>query len=539
MKKSIKKGYPLLILVFAITILSAALEGVLTIYMMKIIDSTLDGNREVFLDQAKLLIGVAISLLPINILRIYVKGLYKRKALIYLKGDYLKSIFNKNISEFQEENNAKYLSAITNDMNTIEMNYINSILEAGFNIINFLVAIIVIASVSPWALGIGIVISGISTVLAIFLGKPLQKHQNHRSQLFEGYTSYIKEVLGAFHIIKSNNLNEKIHKDYYDRSKDIQEKRYIIDKIETYFLSTQHFIMSSSFFGIAAIVVYMAIMGEITFGGVVLIVNNMEKVIYPVMQFAEWLPKIFSTKSIFIKLDKTLENKNEYIERLTLSKFENSIDIRGVSFGYTDKPILDDISLSFKKGEKYLIVGPSGGGKSTLLKLLRKYFNPQKGEIFIDGQNLMDITKESYFQSIANIEQQVFLFEDSLKNNITLYKEYTEEEIQDAIKKSGLEDFVRGLPLGLDTIIYDNGKNISGGEKSRIAIARGLISKANIIFLDEAFSSLDAKIAREIEQTLLNLEDVTVINISHIIFEDTQYEYNSIYKVGNGSVIII
>ncbi len=96
--------------------------------------------------------------------------------------------------------------------------------------------------------------------------------------------------------------------------------------------------------------------------------------------------------------------------------------------------------------------------------------------------NLIDITRNSYFKSISNVEQQVFLFEDTLRNNITLYKEFSEEELNDVIKKAGLEGFIKGLPQGLDTMIYDNGKNISGGEKSRIAIARGLISNADIIF---------------------------------------------------------
>lgn len=182
-------------------------------------------------------------------------------------------------------------------------------------------------------------------------------------------------------------------------------------------------------------------------------------------------------------------------------------------------------------------MGPSGGGKSTLLRLLRKYFNPIEGKILIDGKDLKDIKKRSYFKNISNIEQQVFLFEDSLKNNLTLYKDYKAEEINLAIDRAGLRSFVDGLENGLDTYIYDNGKNISGGEKSRIAIARGLLTDSNIIFLDEAFASLDSEIAKEIENTLLRLEGVTIINVSHVVFEETKDKYNKVLRVRNKAVL--
>lgn len=539
MRKSIKKAFPYLLLAFGVIVCSAILEGYLSIYMMKIVDSTIGGNKDLFKEQAKTLLIIAALLLPTSILSSYTLGLYKKKALVAIKGDYIKEVFDKNINEFQRDNNAKYLSAITNDMNTIEINYINGILEAGRNIIRFILAVAIIAFISPWALAIGLGISILSTLLAVFLGKPLQKHHNQRSELFEGYTSYIKEVLGAFHIIKSNDLSNKVYKDFYGKSKDIQEKGYLIDKIYTYFSAAENFLISTSFLGITAIVIYMSLIGKVTFGGVVLIVNNLEKLIFPIMEFVEWIPKIFSVKTIFTKLEDTLLNQGDYKETLELENFNNSIKIKDLSFSYEDNNVLNNISLELKKGEKYLIIGPSGGGKSTLLKLLRKYFNPNKGAIYIDDNNLMDITKESYFKNISNVEQQVFLFEDTLRNNITLYKEYTEEEINDVIDKSGLKEFVEGLPKGLDTMIYDNGKNISGGERSRVAIARGLLSKSNIIFLDEAFASLDTKVAKEIEETLLDLEDITVINVSHIIFEDTKEKYDGIFKIINSRVTTI
>lgn len=536
MKHKIKKSWPYLLLIIIIGLASSILDGYISIYMMKIVDTTLGGNRELFFTQARILLLLAVALLPINILLSYSKGLFKYKTLTSSKVSFMAKIFNKNISEFQKDNNGLYVSAITNDMNTIENNYIEGIFQLAISFIGFIVSIVVIYSVSPVALFIGVGITISSTILVMIISKPLQNQQSQRSKLFEGYITYLKEVLGAFSIIKANNLGLKVKTDYYNKSKDIQQKGFIIDKIYTYFLSVQSFTTNLSFFGIAAIVVYMAIKGSITTGGVILIVNNMDRIIYPVMQASEWLPKIFSVKPIFNNIDKILENQDQYEETIDLSRFKKEIKFENVSFGYDDQIVLKEINLILEKGKKYLIIGPSGGGKSTLLKLLRKYFSPNKGLITIDDIDFKDITKNSYFKNIANVEQQVFLFEDTLKNNLTLYKDYSDDEINLAIRRAGLLGFVENLQDGLDSMLYDNGKNVSGGEKSRIAIARGLLAKTDIILLDEAFASLDSKVAREIEKTLLSLEGITVINVSHVIFEETRKDYSQVITVANGRI---
>jgi ATP-binding cassette subfamily C protein len=449
----------------------------------------------------------------------------------------VEGLFDKNINEFQAENNAIYLSAITNDMNSIEKNYFEGIYSVGNSFIAFIVAFIVIASVSPMALFLGASISIVSGLLAIVVAKPLQRHEKQRSDLFQGYTSYIKEVLSAFQIVKANNLDDKVREDFSNKSKDIQEKRFIIDRIHTYILSLQSFLMNGSFIVIMIITCLMALRGTITAGAVILIINNMSRVIYPLRELGEWFPKIFSVKGIFEKMDASLQNQENYLETIGMDAFNECIEFKDVSFAYGDKVVLSNINLSLKRSEKYLIIGPSGGGKSTLLKLLRKYFNPTKGQILIDGKNLKDIKKRDYFNILANIEQEVFLFEDSLRNNICLYKEYGEDEIELAIERAGLSQFVKSLPEGLDTMIYDNGKNISGGERSRVAIARGLLAKSDIIFLDEAFASLDAQVAREIEETLLELEDITIVNVSHVLFEETKDRYDKVLVVKDKSVL--
>jgi ATP-binding cassette subfamily C protein len=371
----------------------------------------------------------------------------------------------------------------------------------------------------------------INVIISYFGSKPVNKHNEERSIMLGNYTAYIKEVLSAFHIIKTNNLNDKVKNDYYNKSEQVQKKGYVIDRIQSFIFALQNTNFAITFTALLLIIAYMSITGDLTFGAVVLIAQSSEKLIWPISSFTETLPKLMSVKSIIKRMDKSLENISNYEETIDFNGFNSKIELKDVKFAYDDNVVLDGANLEFQKGKKYLIVGPSGGGKSTVLRLLRKYFNPNDGEITIDGIPLRDIKKEQYFNCIANIEQNVFLFEDSIKNNLTLYKDYTDDEINDALKRAGLDEFISSLPLGIETIIYDNGKNISGGERSRIAIARGLLNKSQIIFLDEAFASLDYDRASEIEKSILNLENVTVINVSHVIIKENQDQYDQVYVV--------
>lgn len=538
MKKAIWKAFPHLLLVILAGFICAGLEGLLSIFTMDAVDAVFSKNREIFNSIFVKLLLTATALVPVTILLAYLRGHFKRRAIVSAKSNYMKRLFDKNINEFQSDNNAKYLSILTNDTNTIETNYIDSIYEVVINLLNFIVSALVIGTVSPLALGVCLGMGILSTLVSVVISKPLQKHHRHRSELYSGYTAYIKEVLSAFHIIKSNDLGSKIFEDYTHRSKTIQDKGYTIDKVFTYINGLNRLNFSLAFYGIMIYTVYLGISGALSVGGVVLIMNNMEKVTQPISQLGEILPKIFSAKLLFAKIETSLENADLHEESLTLEQFDQEITFENVGFSFEDNTVLHGVNLSFQKGGKYLIVGPSGGGKSTLLRLLRKYYRPQDGKILVDGKNLDDITKLSYFNHLSNVEQQVFLFEDTIRNNLSLYKDFSDAELNKAIEGAGLCNFIANLPNGLDSMLYENGKNISGGERSRLAIARALLQKTELLFLDEAFSSLDSQTAKSIEKTLLSLKDITIINVSHVVFEETRRAYTKVITVKNRGVFI-
>ena len=190
---------------------------------------------------------------------------------------------------------------------------------------------------------------------------------------------------------------------------------------------------------------------------------------------------------------------------------------------------MKQVSAVFEKGKKYAIIGKSGSGKSTLLKLLAGYYPPLDGDICTDGNTALP-------DDVAMIHQNTFLFQDSLRNNLTMWQPYTEQEIREAAGKAGLGELIAGLPQGLDTLVEENGNNFSGGECQRIAIARALLSGKKILLMDEATSALDEQTANAVERSILSLADVTCISVTHRLTPETRKQYTAVFTMDAGQL---
>ena len=531
MKRIYNKTLILLAATLLVGAIAKGVSGYMTILTRDLVDTSFLPGMPGFREIALRMVLFAFVLFLLETLLSFVKGYYRKKTNVNLKMYYLEKIFQKNINEFNKDSNAKYVSHMMSDLNTVDLDYIDGIFELALSVISFVITIIIIGGVSMELLIIVLVVGALVGFLSNVLSKPIQKLYEERSGLYDKYTHYLQEVLSAFRIIRVNSLYKRVEKQFTGRSENLQSKSYEIEKKSTYIYAVQNFMINFVVLFVMAISVYYAVIGKITFGGVILILNNFSSLIGPFQRASELLPKIFSTKALFKVLDESLQNQDLQEEKEELHSFQEGISFERVTFSYGENKVLEDLSLSLKKNGKYLIVGPSGGGKSTFLKLLRKYFHPQSGSIYVDGKPLNYITKESYFKHLSNVEQNVFMFDDTVRNNLTLLKDIPEEKIQEAITRAGLRSFVENLPKGLETIIEDNGRNISGGERSRIAIARALLNESEILILDEAFQSLDYETARAIEKTILDLPELTVVNVSHILIPENKNAYDEMLYV--------
>ena len=211
--------------------------------------------------------------------------------------------------------------------------------------------------------------------------------------------------------------------------------------------------------------------------------------------------------------------------------FDDIISFSNVDFSYpnTEEKIFNNLSLNIQKGEKIVIVGMSGSGKSTLLNLLLHFYDVTSGHISIDNQDLQDISSESIHNLMTVVQQDVYIFDDTLSANITLNQPFAEDDIKQAVQQSGLENYILENELGLQTL--------SGGQKQRLSIARALIRKTPILLLDEATSSLDNQVTTEIENSILKIRDLTVLVVTHKLNETILKKYDRILFMKDGVIV--
>ena len=219
--------------------------------------------------------------------------------------------------------------------------------------------------------------------------------------------------------------------------------------------------------------------------------------------------------------------------------FDDVISFSNVDFSYpnTEEKIFNNLSLNIQKGEKIAIVGMSGSGKSTLLNLLLHFYDVTSGHISIDNQDLQDISSESLYNLMTVVQQDIYIFDDTLSVNITLNQPFAEDDIKQAVKQSGLENYILENELGLQTLCGENGSNLSGGQKQRLSIARALIRKTPILLLDEATSSLDNQVTTEIENSILKIRDLTALVITHKLNETILKKYDRILFMKDGVIV--
>ena len=209
----------------------------------------------------------------------------------------------------------------------------------------------------------------------------------------------------------------------------------------------------------------------------------------------------------------------------------DGITVEHLSFRYGEKTVLEDRNLCFEKGKKYALTGPSGCGKSTLLKLLLGWLPDYTGTIRFDGRDARDYTPEQLQRQMSYIEQDVFLFNTTIRENITLGEEFTDEQMERALRDSALAGDLAHMPEGLDTVVGEEGSNLSGGQKQRVAIARALIHDCSILLIDEGTSALDQKNADIVEQSLLSNPDLTLVLISHHLTAERKSQFDRVYDL--------
>ena len=370
------------------------------------------------------------------------------------------------------------------------------------------------------------------------MSKKLVIQKNNYSENLEQVTSITKDLFSGFEVIKGFNISNKIKGIFNTASTNVESSKRKYSILEAIIKGFSLSFSVTIYLGVLLVGGYLMYNNNITVGTAIIIIQLSTHIVGPVKMSISLINQIRSVKLIADKIENILDSSSVNLENTNLESFKNNIEIKNLDFSYTDdRKALDNINLTFEKNKKYAIVGESGSGKSTLIKLLMRYYNDYNGEILIDNKDLKTIYSSDLYKNLSMIQQNVFMFDDSIKENIRLYSNHDDNKILKTCDRAGISNLINRLPKGIDSLVGENGNKLSGGEKQRIAIARALINDTQILILDESTSALDNETAYNLENSLINLDDLTLITITHKLIKNILVNYDEIIVMKNGAVI--
>ena len=517
------------------SILETIFMMLISIMLERLLAIATDGTLDQLKEQLYIVIGVFVGMSLTYLCLYFIKPKYKKKALHQFKSNAYNLILNKNIESFNAHETSLYTSAFTNDINYISENYIFSTFTIITNILLLISAIAVMILYSPILTVVAIAFSFIPLILALMVGSKLSSHEEKISNANASFMHYIKDNFIGYSTIKifkaEKKMKELYQKNDYALEATKEQKERTVIKIE--FVQNATSLIAQV--GVFLVGAYMAITSDkINASTILLFVQLMNYILSPIMVLPSLISKRRACNPLFDKMC-NLVTSDTSLEKEKLV-FNNQIDIENLYFAYEEnKPILKGVNIKIEKNKSYAIVGQSGSGKSTFINLLLGRNLNYQGNIKFDGIDLINISIDSLYEITSVIEQNVFVFDDSILNNITMYESIDEDILKNIIVMSGLEKLV--FEKGIEYKCGENGCNLSGGEKQRIAIARGLVKKAKLMFLDEITSALDRETSNQIVSNILNLENITKIMITHNLDQQILSRFDQILVFRNGQII--
>lgn len=520
------------------TLLSAAINLALSWLLQQIIDAATGSNQVFNLFQLLIFsVSLAILLVAIVLLDRKTSPRFVEKALVQYKNMVYSEISKKSISSFATENTSTYLSALSNDAASIEKNYLATIFPLIQQVVTFFGAFLMMLYYSPLLTLAAVLLSLCPVIGSVLSGNRLADMEKRVSEKNDNFLGTLKDMLTGFSVVKSFKAEKEMMKLFRASNEEVEASKRKRRQLELLIRMIGAVSGIIAQFGVFLFGAYLALHTQtITAGAVIIFVQLMNFVISPIGEVPQILANRKAALALVDKLALALSEQVEQKGVLVGQTLNKGIELDNVSFGYDEeKTVLKNISIQYEAGKSYALVGGSGSGKSTLLNLLMgSYFNYQ-GEIRYDGQELKQINLDSLYDLVSIIQQNVFVFDSSVRNNITMFKEFNEDRIQCVINQAGLTELI--AQKGMDYACGENGSGLSGGERQRISIARCLLKGSSVMLVDEATAALDSKTAVAITNSILEIEGLTRIIVTHRLEESILRKYDKIFVLQNGNLI--
>ena len=536
--KQLIKNHQKAFYAFMIFNILVPLTNIAFAYSIKgIIDSGMSQNKEA-LTQAVLVGAIVIFIYAgLNFISLRLKNKLVRQIMSRYKNKVFQSILDRDYRDFSKEKSGKFISVLTENMKKIEQDYLHQYFNISKNLSLMIFSLLAMFIGNLYLTLLVIIASIIPMMISGFIGQKSAYLQKSAMIADQKYLAKVKDILAGFLVIKSFNVKEAIRQDYRNESEKLDE---------IYFMKGKFDVLANVISQLSGMIVflvafgggmYLVFNGYTTIGSVTAIVQLVNFVVMPLNEVGMGMSKFREGQATLDAFE--VKDVIELQTGKTKEYFDDVISFSNIDFSYpnTEEKIFNHLSLKIQKGEKIAIVGMSGSGKSTLLNLLLRFYDVTSGHISIDNQDIQAISAESLYNLMTIVQQDVYIFDDTLRANITLNQSFTDEEINQAVQQSGLESYVLENESGLQTLCGENGSNLSGGQKQRLSIARALIRKTPILLLDEATSSLDNQVTTEIENSILDIQDLTALVVTHKLNENILKRYDRILFMKAGVIV--
>lgn len=526
---------------FCLAVFAALASGSLNLILSWIIQQLMDtaaGASGALSFRTLLLISAGFVLLcaGLSLLNYASQPRFLERAMRQYKDFAFKKLIGKSISSFRDESAAGYLSALTNDAASIETNYLAQMLAMITKAVTFVGALLLMCRYSLLMTAIAAGLTVLPMIASLLTGNRLQTVESRVSERNGEFTAALSDCLAGFTVVKNFRAEREIFRLFAQSNKALEHEKFTGRRIKTLVGMIGAVTGIFAQLGVFIAGVYLSMKdGSMTPGAVVLFVNLMNFIISPIAELPGLLACRKAALGLVDKLAAALERSSSREGSETLNKLEHGIRLENVSFAYEPgKTVLHGINAEFEAGKAYALVGGSGSGKSTLLNLLMAAETNYSGHILADGIELSDISTESLYGTIAAIQQNVFVFNASIKDNVSMFRDFPKTELDEAIAHAHLGALIR--ERGEDYLCGENGSGLSGGEKQRISVARSLLKKSSVLLADEVTAALDAQTAHRVSSDILDLQGITRIVVTHTLEESLLRRYDKIFVLRGGRI---
>lgn len=526
---------------FCLAVFAALAAGSLNLILSWIIQQLMDtaaGAYGALSFRTLLLISAGFVLLcaGLSLLNYASQPCFLERAMRQYKDFAFKKLIGKSISSFRDESAAGYLSALTNDAASIETNYLAQMLAMITKAVTFIGALLLMCRYSLLMTAIAAGLTVLPLIASLLTGSRLQAVESRVSERNGEFTAALSDCLAGFTVVKNFKAEREIFRLFAQSNKALEHEKFTGRRIKTLVGMIGAVTGIFAQLGVFIAGVYLSMKGgSMTPGAVVLFVNLMNFIISPIAELPGLLACRKAALGLVDKLAAALERSSSREGSETLNRLEHGIRLENVSFAYEPgKTVLHGINAEFEAGRAYALVGGSGSGKSTLLNLLMAAETNYSGHILADGIELSDISTESLYGTMAAIQQNVFVFNASIKDNVSMFRDFPKTEMDEAIARAHLGALIR--ERGEDYLCGENGSGLSGGEKQRISIARSLLKKSSVLLADEVTAALDAQTAHRVSSDILDLQGITRIVVTHTLEESLLRRYDKIFVLRGGRI---